>query len=93
VNSNTHFNFVLSLNFELFWGVWDVTSIKKYGTSIPGVQKAFSEIPEVFIKYDIVTTVAKVGSIFAKDKIELLASLHHITPTIIKITTMYVKTN
>ncbi len=67
--------FVLSLDFELHWGVWDVTSINKYGSHIIGVQKVIPRLIEVFDAYDIKATFATVGFLFAKDKAELTANL------------------
>ncbi len=67
--------FVISLDFELHWGVWDVTSIEKYGANIIGVQNVIPRLIEVFKAYDIKATFATVGFLFAKNKVELLASL------------------
>jgi peptidoglycan/xylan/chitin deacetylase (PgdA/CDA1 family) len=67
--------FVISLDFELHWGVWDVTSIEKYGANIIGVQKVIPRLIEVFDAYDIKATFATVGFLFAKNKAALMASL------------------
>ncbi len=65
--------FVISLDFELFWGVWDVTSIEKYGANILGVKQAIPLMLSAFDKYAIKTTFATVGFLFAKNKPELEA--------------------
>lgn len=65
--------FVISLDFELFWGVWDVTTKKSYGAHIIGVKKAMPRMLELFSRYNIKVTFATVGFLFARDKQELLA--------------------
>ncbi len=72
--------FVLSLDFELLWGVWDVTNIKKYGKNIVGVRDVIPKLIEKFKLHNIKATFATVGFLFAKDKTELLSSLPSILP-------------
>ncbi|HMK05545.1 MAG TPA: polysaccharide deacetylase family protein, partial [Ferruginibacter sp.] len=72
--------FVISLDFELFWGVWDVTTKEKYGNHILGVKEALPRMLELFERYGIKATFATVGFLFAKDKQELLAYLPETTP-------------
>ncbi|MBL7701551.1 MAG: polysaccharide deacetylase family protein [Ferruginibacter sp.] len=60
--------FVISLDFELLWGVWDVTTKEKYGDHIIGVQQVIPALLHTFEAYDIKATFATVGILFAKDK-------------------------
>ena len=79
---NTHNGiFTISLDFELFWGVWDVTTIKKYGDNITGVKEVIPRTIALFNEYNIKATFATVGFIFAKDKNELLHFSPQIKPT------------
>ena len=74
-------HFVISLDFELMWGVWDVTTKEKYGDNITGVQKVIPRLISLFAEYDIKATFATVGFLFAKDKEELLQFNPEIFPT------------
>lgn len=67
--------FVISLDFELLWGVWDVTTKKKYGANIWGVKEVIPGLLELFARYDVKVTFATVGFLFAKNKLELLSFL------------------
>lgn len=53
--------FVISLDFELFWGVHDVFSQVDYAGNIYGAHQAVREILELFKRYDIKATWAVVG--------------------------------
>ncbi len=72
--------FVISLDFELFWGVRDKRTIENYGTNILGVQKAIPAMLAVFDKYGIKATFSTVGFLFAKNKEELLAYCPSVKP-------------
>lgn len=63
--------FVLSLDFELFWGVWDVATIESYGANILGVKQVIPSLLELFKQYDMKATFATVGFLFAANKNEL----------------------
>jgi peptidoglycan/xylan/chitin deacetylase (PgdA/CDA1 family) len=65
--------FVISLDFELFWGVWDVTTKKKYADNILGVREVMPRLLNLFTAYNIKATFATVGFLFAKDKEELFS--------------------
>lgn len=69
-NNNTG-AFVISLDYELFWGVWDVATKEKYGAHILGVQKVIPALLKSFENYNLKATFATVGILFAKDKEEL----------------------
>jgi hypothetical protein len=64
--------FVISLDFELLWGVWDVTSKEKYGNNILGVKEVIPGLIHLFSRYDFKATFSVVGFLFAKNKKELL---------------------
>lgn len=69
--ANNGGQFVLSLDFELFWGVWDVASIESYGANILGVKQVIPSLLELFEQYNIKATFATVGFLFAANKDEL----------------------
>lgn len=60
--------FIISLDFELFWGVRDIKNIENYGESILGVQYVLPRKLELFEKYNIRSTIAVVGLLFASNK-------------------------
>lgn len=71
--SNDTGAFVISLDYELLWGVWDVTTKEKYGAHILGVQNVIPALLSAFDEYNIKATFATVGILFTKDKQELTA--------------------
>ncbi|MBL7696364.1 MAG: polysaccharide deacetylase family protein [Ferruginibacter sp.] len=73
--SNDKGVFVISLDFELLWGVWDVTTKEKYCNHLLGVQQVIPGLLDLFRQYDIKATFATVGFLFARDKTELLSYL------------------
>jgi peptidoglycan/xylan/chitin deacetylase (PgdA/CDA1 family) len=66
---------VISLDFELFWGVRDVQSLEKYGPRILGARRAIPRMLEVFSEYSVHATWAAVGFLFFRNREELLAGL------------------
>lgn len=74
-NNNDTGIFVISLDFELYWGVWDVTTKEKYGSNIVGVKEVIPGLIELFAQYDFKVTFATVGFLFCKNKEELQACL------------------
>lgn len=64
--------FVMSLDLELFWGVRDVTTFEKYGTSIANVHVLFPKLLNLYKEYDLKATFATVGFLFAKEKNEIM---------------------
>ncbi len=67
--------FVISLDFELMWGVRDKRSIADYGRNILGVRQAVPALLDVFAARGIACTWATVGFLFCADKDELMGSL------------------
>ncbi|MDR0664698.1 MAG: polysaccharide deacetylase family protein [Helicobacteraceae bacterium] len=72
--------FVISLDFELMWGVRENRSIASYGDAILGVHNAMPKMLDIFDKYGIKATVAAVGFLFLSNKEELLARAPSILP-------------
>lgn len=67
--------FVISLDFELLWGVRDVADRNTYGKNILGGREAIRRILSLFELYGIRATWATVGFLFCESKEELLESL------------------
>ena len=62
---------IVSLDFELFWGMLDCSTLEAYEENVLGGRKAIPQLLELFQKYDIHATWATVGFMFAKDYDEL----------------------
>jgi hypothetical protein len=65
----------ISLDFELFWGVRDIHSIRHYGPNILGGRKAIPAILELFRCHGISATWAIVGFVTFASRAELLSNL------------------
>ncbi len=65
--------FIISLDFELLWGVRDKRSIDSYGANVLGVRKVIPALLDLFDRYGIHATFATVGFLFARSKDELLS--------------------
>lgn len=73
--------FVISLDFELLWGVRDIDSIlPAYNKNILGVWDALPKILDFFVKHKIHGSFATVGFLFAKNKHELVQFCPEIKP-------------
>ena len=73
--------FIISLDFELMWGVRDSKTIANYGASILGVRSALDRILEEFERYNIRATFAIVGFLFHENKNKLYEFIPYIKPT------------
>jgi peptidoglycan/xylan/chitin deacetylase (PgdA/CDA1 family) len=62
---------IISLDFELHWGVRDHLSVEEYKENLVGARRAVPVILELFKKYQIHATWATVGFLFCKDREEL----------------------
>ena len=58
---------LVSLDFELFWGVQDTHTKESYEKNILGGRKAIPELLKLFEKYNIHATWATVGFLFAEN--------------------------
>ena len=68
-------SFVISLDFELMWGVRDVATKSSYGRNILGVHQVIPRLLDCFTKYQIHATFATVGFLFFETKEEMLQHL------------------
>lgn len=73
--------FIISLDFELMWGVRDNRTKDNYGPNILGVRPALDQMLEVFEQYDIRATFAVVGFLFHKDKESLYEKIPDLKPS------------
>lgn len=61
-------SFIISLDFELFWGLRDLKNANDYKESIIGAKKVIPRIIELFNKYDVKATFAIVGFLLCNSK-------------------------
>jgi hypothetical protein len=74
--------FVVSLDFELHWGVRDhVTPQSSYWSNLLGAREAIPQILSLFQEFDIAATWATVGFLFAKSKSELAQFIPTVKPS------------
>lgn len=66
---------IISLDFELHWGVRDVKSIDEYRDNLLGVRQAIPAMLRTFAEYEIHATWATVGLLFFERKSDLLQAL------------------
>lgn len=66
---------MISLDFELIWGVRDKRTIDEYGENILGVRSVVPRLLELFNKHEIHSTWAIVGFLFFKTYDELIRGL------------------
>ncbi len=79
-NPETKGLFVISLDFELFWGIRDKFSFEQYGANVLGVWEVIPKMLKLFEKYDIHATFATVGAMFSENYEELNQFLPTIKP-------------
>ncbi|MBL0145291.1 MAG: polysaccharide deacetylase family protein [Chitinophagaceae bacterium] len=68
-------NFVISLDFEIYWGVWDVVKLENYSNHLHGVRQVIPGLLNLFSKYNIEATFATVGFLFFENKEQLLQNI------------------
>lgn len=73
-------NFVISLDFELYWGVRDKKTLSQYGENIKGVHKVIPRLLNYFDAYQISATFSTVGLLFFETKEELMKNIPHPIP-------------
>ncbi len=74
-------SFIISLDYELMWGLIDLPSAKQYGKSnVSHVESVIQLMVTLFEKYDVKATFATVGMLMCKDKTELLKYVPSIKP-------------
>ncbi len=64
--------FVISLDFELFWGMADKYTLKEYGDNVLGERTALPRILKCFTEHSIHATWATVGMLMTRNRDELL---------------------
>ena len=72
--------FIISLDFELNWGVHDVFTLEQYEENIMGARKAIPRMLELFEQFNIHATWATVGLLSFKNKKELVDNLPSTRP-------------
>lgn len=70
-----HGALVISLDFELYWGVRDKRPLRDYRSELEGVWIAIPKLLAIFEAHGIHATWATVGFLFYKNRDELLRSL------------------
>ena len=64
---------IVSLDFELFWGMLDCCTLDDYQENVLGGRKAIPQLLGLFRKYGIHATWATVGYLFAENREELVS--------------------
>lgn len=72
---------IVSLDFELMWGMRDVRTKEGYGRNILGAREAIPHMLDAFEDAGIRATWATVGALFCEDREELLGSIPDERPT------------
>lgn len=72
---------IVSLDFELFWGMLDICPLEKYRANVLGGRKAIAQTLELFQKYGIHATWATVGFQFAENPEELKTFFPELRPS------------
>jgi len=67
--------FIISLDFELHWGIRDVKTVAQYRENLLGVRRAVPAMLATFAEYDVHATWATVGLLFFSRRNELLRAL------------------
>lgn len=62
---------IVSLDFELFWGMLDCSTLEGYQDHVLGGRQAIPRLLQLFARYDIHATWAAVGFLFAHSQEEL----------------------
>ncbi len=73
--------FIVSLDFELYWGVRDQLSLQEYGENILGARTVLPELLKVLEAFQIKATFATVGFLFSRTKEDLLSAIPIRLPT------------
>lgn len=73
-------SFVISLDFEIHWGVFDAMALDTYQENLNNVPKVIHKLLEVANHYDIALTFATVGLLFFDSKDNLLLGLPSLKP-------------
>jgi peptidoglycan/xylan/chitin deacetylase (PgdA/CDA1 family) len=80
----THGAFIISLDFELHWGLIDVLSVSEKKDHFLRAREAIPEVLRIFKNHEAHATWATVGFLFARDKRHLLEHLPDLRPAYTK---------
>lgn len=72
--------FIISLDFELMWGMRDKKTIASYGENVHGVHRAIPAMLDLFKRFNISITFSTVGFLFMRNKQDLLNHIPTILP-------------
>ena len=75
LSAQTAGSLVISLDFELHWGIRDKQSLSDCEARLLGARQAIPKMLDLFARHEVAATWATVGFLFFDDKEELLASL------------------
>ena len=75
---------IISLDFELFWGLLEEMKLEDYRDHILGGRQAIPRLLALFEKYHIHATWAAVGFLFGQDEAELKSYFPDLKPTYTK---------
>ena len=73
--------FIVSLDFELMWGVRETRTVQTYGANILGGRDAIPQLLDLFGAHGVKATWATVGMVLFASRAELLDALPEIRPT------------
>jgi peptidoglycan/xylan/chitin deacetylase (PgdA/CDA1 family) len=73
--------FVISLDFELFWGVKDHVRLEHYRENLLGVRHAIPGMLSLFRQYDVHATWATVGMLFSETREQLIENSPTLRPS------------
>lgn len=76
--------FVVSLDFELYWGIRDLRTLESYFDNLNGVQQAIPQILDLFQLHKVEATWATVGFLFLSNFKEINNHLPNNLPTYIQ---------
>jgi peptidoglycan/xylan/chitin deacetylase (PgdA/CDA1 family) len=78
INGNGHF--VISLDYELHWGFFELKTVEEYQENLDNTRKVIERLLDLSDKYNVKLTFATVGFLFAKNKDELIDFIPEQTP-------------
>lgn len=73
--------FIISLDFEIYWGLRDAIKLDEYQNQLKGVRTAIPEMLRIFSKYNIQATFATVGLLFFDQKEQMIRALPCLKPS------------
>ena len=74
-------SFIISLDFELHWGVRDVVNLRDKRDHFLRARESIPEVLRIFANHEVHATWATVGFLFARDKRHLMAHLPEDRPS------------